>query len=200
MPASCLRLSQENPRRQRRLHSSRLQSRAIFVRARLVIKPNLHKTITNRLGFANSQAGTPSLMARERGFVAAAQAMGLDVIVERFCQTGYDSGRILANKLLTRKQRPDAIFCATDLLACGLMDAARRQFSMSIPEQLCIAGFDDIEQASWSSFGLTTFAQPVDNIAQEAMSWPMEQAHAEPENTSVRLHADLVWRTSVRGG
>lgn len=152
------------------------------------------------LAFANSQAGTPSLMARERGFVAAAQAMGLEVIVERFGQTGYDSGRILANKLLTRKERPDAIFCATDLLACGLMDAARHQFSMSIPEQLCIAGFDDIEQASWSSYGLTTFAQPVDNISQEAVSWLMEQATAEPENTSVRLHADLVWRTSVRGG
>jgi DNA-binding LacI/PurR family transcriptional regulator len=152
------------------------------------------------LAFANSQAGTPSLMARERGFVAAAQAMGLKVIVERFGQTGYDSGRILANKLLTRKERPDAIFCATDLLACGLMDAARHQFSMSIPEQLCIAGFDDIEQASWSSYGLTTFAQPVDNISQEAVSWLMEQATAEPENTSVRLHADLVWRTSVRGG
>ncbi|MEK1933368.1 MAG: substrate-binding domain-containing protein [Pararhizobium sp.] len=152
------------------------------------------------LAFANSQAGTPSLMARERGFVAAAQAMGLKVIVERFGQTGYDSGRILANKLLTRKERPDAIFCATDLLACGLMDAARHQFSMSILEQLCIAGFDDIEQASWSSYGLTTFAQPVDNISQEAVSRLMEQATAEPENTSVRLHADLVWRTSVRGG
>jgi DNA-binding LacI/PurR family transcriptional regulator len=151
-----------------------------------------------RLAFANSQAGTPSLMAREHGFVAAARALGMDVLVERFGHTGYESGRIVAQQLLTRKERPDAVFCATDLLACGFMDAARHQFSMSVPDQICVAGFDDIEQASWSSYGLTTFAQPVDAIAREAVSWLV--AETEPENHTVRLHADLVWRTSIRGG
>lgn len=152
-----------------------------------------------KLAFANSQAGTPSLMAREHGFVAAAKALGLDVMVERFGHTGYESGRVVAQQLLTRKERPDAVFCATDLLACGFMDAARHQFSISVPDQICVAGFDDIEQASWSSYGLTTFAQPVDTIAREAVSWLVAET-AEPENHKVRLHADLVWRTSIRGG
>jgi len=152
-----------------------------------------------KLAFANSQTGTPSLMARERGFVAAARALGLDVIVERFGHTGYESGSVVAQQLLTRKERPDAVFCATDLLACGFMDAARHQFSMSVPDHICVAGFDDIEQASWSSYQLTTFAQPVDMIAHEAVSWLAGDA-ARPENPSVRLHADLVWRTSIRGG
>ncbi len=152
-----------------------------------------------RLAFANSQAGTPSLMARERGFVAAAASLGMEVIVERFGHTGYEAGRVVAQQLLTRKERPDAVFCATDLLACGFMDAARHQFSMSIPGQVCVAGFDDIEQASWSSYQLTTFAQPVDTIAREAVSWLVEDG-VEPESRSVRLHADLVWRTSIRGG
>ncbi|MBP1860159.1 LacI family DNA-binding transcriptional regulator [Rhizobium herbae] len=152
-----------------------------------------------KLAFANSQAGTPSLMARERGFVAAAKALGLDVIVERFGHTGYESGRVVAQQLLTRKERPDAVFCATDLLACGFMDAARHQFSMSIPDQICVAGFDDIEQASWSSYQLTTFAQPVDMIARETVSW-LAGDTVQPESQSVCLHADLVWRTSIRGG
>jgi DNA-binding LacI/PurR family transcriptional regulator len=151
-----------------------------------------------KLAFANSQAGTPSLMAREHGFVAAAKALGLDVVVERFGHTAYESGRVVAQQLLTRKERPDAVFCATDLLACGFMDAARHQFSMSVPDQICVAGFDDIEQACWSSYGLTTFAQPVETIAREAVSWLVSEA--EPENHTVRLHADLVWRTSIRGG
>ncbi|HTO34195.1 MAG TPA: substrate-binding domain-containing protein [Pararhizobium sp.] len=152
-----------------------------------------------RLAFANSQAGTPSLMAREHGFVAAAAALGMEVVVERFGHTGYEAGRIVAQQLLTRKERPDAVFCATDLLACGFMDAARHQFSMSIPDQICVAGFDDIEQASWSSYQLTTFAQPVDTIAREAVSWLVTDS-AAPESRSVRLDADLVWRTSIRGG
>jgi len=151
------------------------------------------------LAFANSEVGTPSLMARERGFVAAAAALGMEVSVERHGWTGYEAGKVLAQRMLTRTERPDAVFCATDLLACGFMDAARHQFSISVPGQLCIAGFDDIEQAAWSSYDLTTFAQPISAIAARAVEW---LSHPQPENSeqSIRLHAELVWRGSIRGG
>ncbi|QYA15982.1 substrate-binding domain-containing protein [Rhizobium sp. AB2/73] len=154
-----------------------------------------------RLAFANSEAGTPSLSAREAGFVAAAKAQGLDVIVERYGWTGYEAGKVVAQRLLTRSERPDAVFCATDLLACGFMDAARHQFSISIPDQLCVIGFDDIEQASWSSYDLTTFTQPVAAIAREAVTWLSKSPSSDRlEGHSVRLHAELTWRGSVRGG
>jgi DNA-binding LacI/PurR family transcriptional regulator len=100
---------------------------------------------------------------------------------------------------LTMDERPDAVFCATDLIACGLMDAARHQFSLSIPEQLCVAGFDNIEQASWTSYNLTTFAQPVDEIAREAAAW-LSSGAPDSGRQHVKLHAELVWRSSIRGG
>ena len=154
-----------------------------------------------KLAFANSEAGTPSLMARETGFVAEARRMGLEVAVARHGHTGYEAGRSLAQRLLTLPDRPDAVFCATDLLACGFMDAARHQFSISVPDQLCVAGFDDIEQASWTSYGLTTFAQPIDRIAREAVGWLTETVEAEDRREQrVLLDADLVWRSSIRGG
>ena len=153
-----------------------------------------------RLAFANSEAGTPSLMARETGFIAAAKAQGLDVVVERHGWTGYEAGKFVAQRMLTRRERPDAVFCATDLLACGVMDAARHQFSLSIPDQLCVVGFDDIEQASWSSYDLTTFAQPVAAIAREAVTWLEGPPSNGLDGRSLKLHAELVWRGSVRGG
>ncbi|MFS8056216.1 substrate-binding domain-containing protein [Rhizobium sp. BR 317] len=155
-----------------------------------------------RLAFANSEAGTPSLMAREHGFVAAAKAHGLEVVVERYGWTSYESGRVLAQRLLTLSERPDAVFSATDLLACGFIDAARHQFFIRVPDQLCVAGFDDIEQASWASYQLTTFAQPLATIAREAVSWLESNETAKPEGQAhaIRLHADLVWRGSIRGG
>ena len=154
------------------------------------------------LAFANSEVGTPSLMARERGFVAAAAALGIEVVVERHGSTGYEAGKVVAQRLLTRKERPDAIFCANDLLACGVMDAARHQFKISVPDQLCIAGFDDIEQASWSSYDLTTFAQPVETVAREAVAYLADPALPQDtgEVRSLKLHAELVWRGSIRGG
>jgi DNA-binding LacI/PurR family transcriptional regulator len=150
-----------------------------------------------RLGFANSEAGTPSLVAREIGFLSAAKDMGLEVTVARYGHTGYEAGRVLAQRLLTLPDRPDAVFCATDLIACGFMDAARRQFSISIPDQLCVAGFDDIEQASWASYDLTTFAQPVNEIASAAVAWLLKEG---PGEERLGLHAELKWRTSIRGG
>ncbi|MDQ0323408.1 DNA-binding LacI/PurR family transcriptional regulator [Pararhizobium capsulatum DSM 1112] len=158
-----------------------------------------HRAGCRKLAFVNSQAGTPSLMARERGFVNAANALGLDVAVVHNGPTGYQSGRAMAQQLLTRPDRPDAVFCATDLLACGFMDAARHQFSVTIPDELCVAGFDDIEQASWSSYELTTFSQPVDEIARQAVGWLEADMLSSNQITSVRLHADLVWRNSIRG-
>jgi DNA-binding LacI/PurR family transcriptional regulator len=152
-----------------------------------------------RLAFANSEAGTPSLMARERGFLKAAQNAGIDITVSRYGPTNYESGRILAQRLLTVPHRPDAVFCATDLLACGFMDAARFQFSLRVPDQLCVAGFDDIDEASWLSYGLTTFAQPVDAIATEAAGW-LGTDIVGNNSKFIRLHAELAWRTSVRPG
>ncbi len=152
------------------------------------------------LAFANSEAGTPSLMGRERGFIAAAARLGMEVIVERYGWTGYEAGKVLAQRMLTRTERPDAVFCATDLLACGFMDAARHQFGISVPDQMCIAGFDDIEQASWSSYDLTTFAQPVSMIASHAVEWLSKAEDAAGEEHSVRLTAELIWRGSIRGG
>jgi DNA-binding LacI/PurR family transcriptional regulator len=152
-----------------------------------------------KLAFANSESATPSLKARETGFRAAAKDMGIEVKVARYGATGYEAGRVLAQRLLTMADRPDAVFCATDLIACGFMDAARHQFSISIPEQLCVAGFDNIEQASWTSYDLTTFAQPVEEIAGEAVAW-LSGGPTDSGRQHVMLHAELVWRSSIRGG
>ncbi len=151
-----------------------------------------------RLAFANSDVGTPSLMAREEGFVSAAQEAGFEVAVERFGATRYQSGVVLAQRLLTREARPDAIFCANDLLACGVMDTARHQFRLAVPDDLCVVGFDDIEQSAWASYHLTTFTQPVDRIAEEAVSWLSRPV--TDNGQFCRMTADLVWRSSVRGG
>lgn len=159
-----------------------------------------------RLAFANSLACTPSLMNRERDFLAAADKAGLPVTVERFGTTSYESGQILAHRLLTRDQRPDAVFCVTDLMACGFMDEARHRFSLRIPEDLCLVGYDNIPQAGWSSYNLTTFAQPVEQFARDAVTWLItaeKQEHdlpARPIGECRVYQSDVIWRGSVRGG
>ena len=156
----------------------------------------LRRAGCQRLGVITSTAGTASLVQRERTFVAAAQAVGMQVAITATGPTSYASGFESARQVFGRSQAPDGVFCVTDLLALGFMDAARHEFGLRIPQDLCIVGFDDIEQASWESYKLTTFAQPLTAMATHVVDLLLDPDAAGSER---RLFEPVpVWRKSVR--
>lgn len=67
-------------------------------------------------------------------------------------------GGAAAHRLLTRPDRPTAIFAASDEMAIGVLRAAR-QLGLSVPADVSVVGIDDYELAGF--FDLTTVAQPV---------------------------------------
>lgn len=150
-----------------------------------------------RLAVVSSQARTASLTAREAAFAAAAQEAGVAVEVTRAGPTTYDTGAESARLLLGRAAPPDGVFCATDLLALGFMDVARQVFRRAIPADLCVIGFDDIPQARWGAYDLTTFRQPIDAIA-ERIAGILADGPSEP--SEFVLDVLPVWRGSVRMG
>ncbi len=138
---------------------------------------------------------TPSLVAREEAYVAAALAAGVEVEVIAAGPTSYRSGQEAARQVLARSKSADAAFCVTDLLALGFMDTARLEFGLDIPRDCCVIGFDDIDQGGWDSYGLTTFRQPVNQIS-EYITRLLDNEEAAGEG--VTFDAQLVWRRSVR--
>lgn len=72
----------------------------------------------------------------------------------------HDAGFEAAQALFRATEPLDAIFCASDVIALGVLDAAR-EAGVNIPEQVSVVGFDDIEPAGWASYELTTYRQPV---------------------------------------
>ncbi|WP_442583657.1 LacI family DNA-binding transcriptional regulator [Mesorhizobium sp. ASY16-5R] len=148
------------------------------------------------LAVISSTAGTPSIVARERSFAAAAAEAGLKVTVVRSGPTSYATGFEAGRLLLSGSGRPDAAFCATDLLACGFMDAARYEFGLNVPADICVVGFDDIEQSGWSAYNLTTFRQPVDAMADYIIS--LIDGSGVEDIERGRFMAAPVWRRSVR--
>ena len=60
----------------------------------------------------------------------------------------------------------DGLFCATDLMALGAMDALRLDLGLAIPDEIQVVGFDDIEPAEWGSYALSTIRQ---NLEEQAM-------------------------------
>jgi LacI family transcriptional regulator len=77
------------------------------------------------------------------------------------------SGQACAEALLRLKQRPTAIFAANDDMAVGVMRTAV-QLGIAVPQELSIAGFDDIVLARQVYPALTTIRQPLTEMAERA--------------------------------
>lgn len=155
----------------------------------------LRRAGCQRLAVIASTAGTPSLLARERGFLDSAGQQGLAVEVVRTGPTSYQTGRDAARALLTHK-RPDGVFCVTDLVACGFIDTARGEFGLTIPHDLCVLGFDDIEQSGWDGYSLSTFRQPLPAMVDAVCRFLIQ-----PEDitaTTLYFEAEPVHRKTIR--
>lgn len=73
-----------------------------------------------------------------------------------------------ALELLSRVDRPDCIFAASDAIAISVIEAASR-LDIHVPEDLAVVGFDDIMPERNERLGLTTVRQPVREMAAEAV-------------------------------
>lgn len=156
----------------------------------------LRRAGCRRLALVTSTARTASLLERERVFVDVARAAGLSVAVMASGPTTYASGYESARRLFGRSEGPDGIFCVTDLLALGFMDAARHEFGLSLPGDLCVVGFDDIEEGDWQSYKLTTFAQPFTAMGDHVVEL---LAQPGPAETGRQVFEPVpIWRKSVR--
>ncbi|HEX7297835.1 MAG TPA: LacI family DNA-binding transcriptional regulator [Solirubrobacteraceae bacterium] len=71
---------------------------------------------------------------------------------------GRESAGHLTRQLVGLRERPTAVFAASDVQAFGVLDAAAR-LGLTVPDDLSVIGFDDIELAS--AIGLTTVRQPL---------------------------------------
>jgi len=152
-----------------------------------------------RLAVVSSAARTASLMGRLNAFRTRVADAGLRVRVWQDGPTDYRAGSEAARAILVEEPF-DGVFCVTDLLALGFLDAARSEFDRRVPEDLSVIGFDDIPQAGWSAYQLTTFCQPVHDLADEVMKAIRHRAEAPvTSRTLSTIPVRLVARATVRG-
>ncbi|ANW25518.1 LacI family transcriptional regulator [Vibrio coralliilyticus] len=120
---------------------------------------------------------------RQKGF--SSEFEDLTGTLPQVVEANYDYTAALDDirQLLKRNDRPDAVFCATDNLAMALMDVARYEFNLRIPQDLQVIGFDNIPQTEWLSYQLTTFRQDFKRLARESVKIVVDQINEQ--NTSM---------------
>ena len=73
-------------------------------------------------------------------------------------EISHTVGYQIAHRFLAVSPAPDALFCASDLLAFGALDAIRER-GLRVPQDISVVGFDDVPMAAWPVFDLTTVRQ-----------------------------------------
>jgi DNA-binding LacI/PurR family transcriptional regulator len=153
------------------------------------------------IGYIAGLEDTSTNLDRENGFVTQLRGAGLDTPLRAVGNYTYEGGYQAALDLASGDKYPQAIFCANDIMAMGAMDAIRYRLKLSVPEDVSVVGFDDIENTSWPVYNLTTVRPPVERMVQRTIDNLMEgQASDFPLQTTEILAAQLVIRGSVRPG
>ncbi|MFW5654276.1 MAG: LacI family DNA-binding transcriptional regulator [Roseicyclus sp.] len=110
---------------------------------------------------------TWSVTGRAEAFLACCRAEGLPVTTIESAGQSHAAGHAAADAVeaATHADGVQGVFCATDLLALGVLDRLRHERGLDIPGKVQLVGFDDIEQAGWSAYALSTIRQ---DVAQQA--------------------------------
>jgi LacI family transcriptional regulator len=122
-----------------------------------------------KIAFITGHTSHKAVANRFSGYKDGLEKSGL-TFSESFVEAGdnsFGSGEAAARKLLTRKERPTAIFAANDDMAAGVVRVAD-QLGIVVPDQLSVAGCDDISLARQMSPTLTTIRQPLSAMAEQA--------------------------------
>ena len=132
-----------------------------------------------------------------QGGLASFGGIALAVVVGIILQRHWWPETKLA--LFTDARPPDALFCANDLMAMGAMDALRTDLGLRVPEDVLVAGFDDIPAAAWPSYGLTTVIQDASRMVDKAIELlRAKMAHHDgPGGIRTIVPATLVARAST---
>ncbi len=137
---------------------------------------------------------------RYKGYKDALKMAGMVLDIELVYEGNYhvESGFAAGEFFIeSTKKKPTAIVAATDLMAIGALQYLQSK-GIRVPHDVAVAGFDDIHMSALVTPSLTTFKQPIDKIANEAIKLFINKANNPGhENEKITLEGSLVIRKST---
>lgn len=150
-----------------------------------------------RIGYVHGKNRPLPNQNRLQGYQQALQkaALPLDdsLIIQAADAVDFQNGQVALPKLL--KAQATAAFCFNDLTAIGLLAACHHK-GLSIPNQLSIVGFDNIDTALYTLPTLTTMHQPRLRMGQRATLMALNLLNQKPVEDQI-LECDLIIRGST---
>jgi len=137
--------------------------------------------------------------ARVAGFQSAHEEAGIpmDPSLVRYGHFTGRTGLTHGAELLSRPDRPTAVFAGSDIQAMGVIRAARG-LGLDVPGDLSVVGYDNVPMAEWSGPPLTTVDQHIRDMAGTATRMLLDLAGGNDlPTTRVDLVTELIVREST---
>jgi GntR family transcriptional regulator of arabinose operon len=141
-------------------------------RAGYTITSHLLHCGSRRVLFLGRPSSAPTVDARIAGYREALTDAGLDI--EPGCVCRIDPQDKAGIEDVLQRLRPDGFVCANDLTAAHLLKTLE-ELHVNVPDDICMAGIDDVKYASLLSVPLTTIHQPCADIGATAINAMMER-------------------------
>ncbi len=165
-----------------------------------------------RVAYLAGNLESSTNQAREQGCRRALQeaqvplyAYGVGNYEEATAQAVVREWFYSGKRLRKPQERPDAIVAADDRMAFAAMDLLRHTLGLRVPEDVSVVGFDDVPQAAWPAYDLTTYAQPLPEMIDAVVQLLRLQLQAREVSTNKKsagqalvLKGELRLRGSVR--
>ncbi len=156
-----------------------------------------------RVAYIAGNEESSTNLERERGFRDGLAERGLRIWARGIGNYDFEQARMATRELFgSSKERPDAVFVASDHMAFAVMDTLRFELGLRVPHDVSVVGFDNVPQAAWPSYALTTIEQPLGPMVEATVGLLQKHLRDEraPHCENVVVPGQLILRNSVRQG
>ncbi len=143
-----------------------------------------------------------TILQKISGYEEAMKSLGLtpQMYIEGNHADTFTAGKALTDRLIAQKKLPTAIWCASDLMAMGVLDSLKCH-KIKVPEDVAVMGHDDLFLGRMSFISLTTLTLPKEEIGKKAIDLAlsiMDEA-ADKQPHKIITQTELIIRESTAG-
>lgn len=152
-----------------------------------------------RIAFIAGDEDASTNRDREAGFYKGLADHGITVWDRAVGGYEFERAAQAARTLFMRDEKPDAVFVANDHMAFAVMDVLRNELKLRVPVDVSVIGFDDVPEAGWKGYQLTTVTQRLPEMIDATLSILLEQIeHQSVKRRAAVVGVNLVVRGSAR--
>lgn len=144
---------------------------------------------------------TPAIENRRKiqGYEEMLREAGLAVRPEFLVEADntIEGGYVATRRLLGLSRRPRAVFCSSDLLAFGAMDAIRDS-DLTVPDDVAVMGFDNVRMSSLMVPKLSTVAKPLHRMGLSGARLLLDVIESEGDDAAQPVMVELVLQSKLK--